>query len=150
MEAPVRHEMAHCLGFGFWDRGLECPRRRLELHGLEGSRGECERGQGTQDGHWRQSVFGPVGEVMEGFANAGATARVPLSAVTIQSLADIGYAVDVDQADAYTLPSQAAGKLVASSARLIPHNCILHEPAGVIEEEEPAIRKPSKSKEHEK
>ena len=98
-------------------------------------------GQGTQDSHWRQSVFGPLGEVMEGFANLEATARVPLSAITIQSLADLGYTVDVDQADAYTLPSQAAGKLVASSAHLIPLNCILHEPIGVIEEGEPVRTK---------
>ena len=98
-------------------------------------------GQGTQDSHWRQSVFGPLGEVMEGFANPEATARVPLSAITIQSLADLGYTVDVDQADAYTLPSRAAGKLVASSAHLIPLNCILHEPIGVIEEGEPVRTK---------
>ena len=31
-----------------------------------------------------------------------------LSAITVQSLADIGYGVDVTQADKYTLPGAAA------------------------------------------
>ena len=55
---------------------------------------------GTVNGHWRESVFGT--ELMTGYVN-GALGNVhnPLSAVTIKSIADLGYAVDVTQADPY-------------------------------------------------
>ena len=36
-----------------------------------------------------------------------------LSAITVQSMADLGYGVDVTQADAYTLPSAAQGNCEA-------------------------------------
>jgi len=90
-------------------------------------------GAGTRDGHWRQSVFGP-NELMEGFLSPGAVTRDPLSAITIQSLADLGYIVDVSQADAYTLPSPTAAKLAIASEHLIPINCLLTEPIGEIDE----------------
>ncbi len=57
--------------------------------------------------HWRASVL--KGELME------PTGGRPLSAITIQSLADIGYSVDVTQADPYTLP-RAAAKVVAAGS----------------------------------
>ena len=90
-------------------------------------------GAGTRDGHWRQSVFGP-NELMEGFLSPGVAARDPLSAITIQSLADLGYVVDVSQADAYTLPSPVAAKLALASEHQIPINCLLTGPIGVIDE----------------
>ena len=90
-------------------------------------------GVGTRDGHWRQSVFGPH-ELMEGFASPSAAMRQPLSAITIQSLSDLGYIVDVTQADAYTLPSPASAKMAIASEHLIPINCLLTEPIGVIDE----------------
>ena len=48
------------------------------------------------------------GELMAG----GQTSRgtKPLSAITIQSLADLGYTVDVTQADPYTLPGETWSK----------------------------------------
>ena len=55
-------------------------------------------GQGTRDAHWRESTF--VTELMTGFI---AAAGNPLSTVTIQSLLDMGYTVNISQADAYTL-----------------------------------------------
>ena len=100
-------------------------------------------GVGTRDGHWRQSVFGPH-ELMEGFASPGAAMRQPLSAITIQSLADLGYIVDVTQADAYTLPSPAATKLAIASEHLIPINCLLTEPIGVIDEYKRIELKPNR------
>ena len=102
-------------------------------------------GQGTRDGHWRQSVFGP-NELMEGFASPSAATRQPLSAITIQSLYDLGYSVDVNQADAYTLPSPAAAKLAIASEHLIPINCILIEPIGEIDEYKPIELKPRRLK----
>ena len=68
--------------------------------------------------------------------------RQPLSAITIQSLADLGYIVNVGQADAYTLPSPAAAKLAISSEHLIPINCLLIEPIGEIDEYKPIELKP--------
>ena len=102
-------------------------------------------GPGTRDGHWRQSVFGPH-ELMEGFASPGAATRQPLSAITIQSLSDLGYIVDISRADAYTLPSPTAAKLAIASGHLIPINCILIEPIGVIDEYKHIELKPKRSR----
>ncbi|MCY3684139.1 MAG: fibronectin type III domain-containing protein, partial [Gemmatimonadetes bacterium] len=102
-------------------------------------------GPGTRDGHWRQSVFGPH-ELMEGFASPGAAMRQPLSAITIQSLSDLGYIVDVSQADAYTLPSPTATKLAIASEHLIPINCLLTEPIGEIDEYKQIELKPKRSR----
>ena len=43
-----------------------------------------------------------------------------LSAITVQSLADLGYGVDVTQADPYTLPGATAGKVSAKIAAVMP------------------------------
>ena len=48
--------------------------------------------------HWRDGVFDP--EIMTGFLDGG---PVILSAVSIASLADLGYTVDLGQADPFTL-----------------------------------------------
>lgn len=42
----------------------------------------------------------------------------PLSAITVASLADIGYSVDASGADPYTLPSTAAAALRAGGVAL--------------------------------
>jgi hypothetical protein len=55
-------------------------------------------GAGTVNSHWRDGVFDP--ELMTGFLNAGTN---PLSAVTVASLGDLGYTVDLSQADPFTL-----------------------------------------------
>ena len=55
---------------------------------------------GGDDGHWRGTVFG--NELMA--SNVDAQYPYFLSAITIQSLADLGYKVDPSQADPYTLP----------------------------------------------
>ncbi len=60
---------------------------------------ETEGGPGTEDSHWRETVFD--NELMTGFINQGAN---PLSAVTVRSLADQGYTVNPAGADPYTLP----------------------------------------------
>ena len=57
------------------------------------------RNGGVQDSHWRDSVFG--NEVMG--SSTDHTSK--LSAITIQAMADLGYHVDVSQAESYTLPS---------------------------------------------
>jgi hypothetical protein len=54
--------------------------------------------EGTVDGHWRESVMGD--ELMTGFVDPD---QNPLSKVTIASLADQGYVVNLAGADPYSL-----------------------------------------------
>ena len=66
-------------------------------------------------GHWRSPVL--KGELM---SSSGIST---LSAVTIQALADLGYVVDVTQADPYTLPStvaKASAKIAARTTHAEP------------------------------
>ena len=58
---------------------------------------------GSDDAHWRKNVFGP--ELMSPSIAPGSS---PLSRVTIASLADMGYEVRMELADAYRLPGAAA------------------------------------------
>ena len=48
-------------------------------------------GEGTADAHWRESVFG--NELMTGFVEASTNA---LSRVSVASMADLGYAVNLE------------------------------------------------------
>ena len=59
-------------------------------------------GSGTRDSHWREGMF--RNELMTGFVNSGAN---PLSAITVASLRDLGYRVDMSRADGFTLTSSA-------------------------------------------
>jgi len=72
----------------------------------------CGGGQlpcpGTMDSHWRESVFD--NELMTGFIDGGVAN--PLSGVTVASLWDEAYLVNMAGSDAYTLP----GPLVAARA----------------------------------
>ena len=116
------HELGHALGFGsrsIWrDKGLlgnpsqSNPRSDTYFAGFlarvafneaggasyQGNRVPVENG--GDDGHWRESVMGDELMTSRGPSYKGE----PLSAITIQSLADIGYSVDVSQAEEYRLP----------------------------------------------
>ena len=72
-------------------------------------------GSGTQDSHWRWAVF--ADELMTGWITAGPQ---PLSATTIASLHDLGYQVDLTQADAYAVPTAAAAHALEGAAAPIP------------------------------
>ena len=61
-------------------------------------------GDGTRCVHWRESVLDT--ELMTGFAEASGTA-MPLSELTVKSLADMGYTVAVSGWDAFTCPACA-------------------------------------------
>ena len=63
--------------------------------------------------HWRGNVF-DQGELMLPWVGGA------LSAITVQALADLGYGVDVTQADPYTLPGTTAGKVSAKIAAALP------------------------------
>jgi hypothetical protein len=123
LEAAFLHEMAHVLGIGStWSYlglladpaaagGIDphfTGRRAITGFNNAGGAGytgakvpvENAYGQGTNDSHWRESVFG--NELMTGFIDDGTN---PLSAITVTSLADLGYEVDLSGADPYSLSS---------------------------------------------
>lgn len=76
--------------------GVDYPNAKVPV-----ANGEFGAGCGSADGHWRESVMDT--ELMTPFID-GLMAN-PLSAITVQSLADLGYPVDPAQADPYSLPS---------------------------------------------
>jgi hypothetical protein len=71
---------------------------------------ENSGGSGTRDSHWRETTFG--NELMTGYLNSGVN---PISRITIGSLADIGYQVDMSRADSYTPPGGGGGFLRGGS-----------------------------------
>lgn len=115
--APILiHEMGHSLGIGtLWQSkgvlagaGSSNPtftgsRAVSEWRALGGSGNvpvENTGGAGTRDGHWRETTF--KNELMTGFINTGSN---PLSRMSIASLGDLGYTVNVGVADAYSVPT---------------------------------------------
>lgn len=76
-------------------------------------------GSGTADGHWRNSVFG-IRELMNGYRILGSGSAEAMSLVTIQSMADMGYEVDVDEADTYTLPLATSSTARSRAAEAFP------------------------------
>ena len=72
-------------------------------------------GQGTCEGHWRESVF--TNELLTGFLDDGKVN--PLSRLTIASVKDLGYTVNLNAAQAYTLDnSPLATRLKAKKTKL--------------------------------
>jgi len=63
--------------------------------------------EGSADGHWRQAVFS--NELMTPILSGTSQ---PLSAITVQSLADVRYRVDVSKADAYNRVFTVASPLL--------------------------------------
>ena len=122
----VMHEMGHVLGFGtIWgarfkdlienpslpssagaDTHFTGPRAIVEFDAA-GAPTQYTLGEkvpvannadeGSADAHWRESVL--KAELMTPLFNGGRPN--PLSAITIASLADMGYTVDMSQAEAY-------------------------------------------------
>jgi hypothetical protein len=127
----IAHEMGHVLGVGtIWqlkgllrDGGTNNPTfsgpRAMEEYGrLRGSGPvrvpvENEGGPGTADGHWRENILRH--ELMSGFVEAAGN---PLSRVTVASLEDMGYVVDLSAAEEFTLPDLFA---LAEGGQLTPH-----------------------------
>ncbi len=126
--ATVTHEMGHVLGIGSsWRRYglLEDPsidgpagadphftgplaRAAFDALGGSGYQGvkvpvEGKGVRGRSDSHWRESVFGS--ELMSPLIGS---AVEPLSLITIESLADMGYQVRTWEADRYRIPSARA------------------------------------------
>lgn len=83
-------------------------------------------GLGALDSHWRESVFG--NENMT--PSIGRSA--PVSILTIESLADLGYQVNTSAAELYRLPRAASS---SESELIILENDILEGPVSVIDRE---------------
>jgi hypothetical protein len=67
---------------------------------------DAEYGSGSLDSHWRESVFGT--ELMTPTLNAGQGIDNLVSKVTVASMGDLGYTVNLAAADTYVLPGSAA------------------------------------------
>ncbi|WP_027545037.1 leishmanolysin-related zinc metalloendopeptidase [Bradyrhizobium sp. WSM2254] len=115
----ITHEMGHVIGIGtIWTnkRLLKGVRtHNPTFHGANAMREygklrgsatplpvpvENKGGEGTVDSHWRDAVFGA--ELMTGFVNEGGN---PMSRLTIASLQDLGYEVNMEVAQPYHLPN---------------------------------------------
>lgn len=124
LEPFMTHEMAHALGFvpGLWDRHdrlrnpslpnnpdadthFEGPRTIAAFDaagggGYEHAKVPLESGAkaGISDSHWRGTVFGD--ELMTPQLTGDSQ---PLSLITLEALYDIGYEVNLAEAESYTL-----------------------------------------------
>ncbi|MCA9722989.1 MAG: hypothetical protein KC489_11415, partial [Gemmatimonadetes bacterium] len=77
---------------------------------------------GTRDSHWRETILNA--ELMTGFVEA-AGVFMPITRLTIGSLADMGWTVDLTKADPFTPSAQARA---APEGERIPINEILVTP----------------------
>jgi hypothetical protein len=124
----VLHELGHVLGFGtLWNfnrtllqGGAPDPRfvgpiaiaAYADLGGegtvpVEGDQG----GAGTLFSHWDEATF--FNELMTGFLNSSANAN-PLSDLSVASMGDLGYVVNLGTGDRYRLPNTPGPNLLAS------------------------------------
>lgn len=119
----ITHEMGHVLGIGsIWRAkgllrgastnnpvfaGAAAMAQYAALLGIPEPRQvpvENTGGVGTRGSHWRESIFRK--ELMSGFIGSPGN---PLSAVTVGSLGDLGYQVDLDAAEPYALTDLLPG-----------------------------------------
>jgi len=71
-------------------------------------------GAGTLHGHWRELIFRR--ELMTGYVSP-AGQQNPFSRMTIEALADLGYAVDPDQSNDYVIPTPGLMGLFEQGSR---------------------------------
>jgi hypothetical protein len=129
LDDVIKHEMAHLLGFGtVWDLdGLlrdtttsdpwfsgplaqAAFRKALPSYTGKIVPVEANGGAGTTLSHWRESVM--TNELMTGLLNSGVN---PLSAVTVESMADLGYTVNVAAAEPWPTPANGASADVVAT-----------------------------------
>jgi hypothetical protein len=114
----ITHEMGHVLGIGtIWmTKGLLAgasgnnptftgKNAKKEYGTLKGTGPaavpvENTGGPGTKNSHWRETVF--RNELMTGFV---ASPPNPMSRLTVASLKDLGYKVDLAKSESYSLPN---------------------------------------------
>ena len=119
LQTVVLHEMLHVLGFGtIWtdngvidttnteDARFLGSRARAACADLHAGGSNCattvpvhsDDGVGSKFSHWRESLF--TNELMTPFLSAGST---PMSVMTVQSLADLGYVVSTAATQPFTV-----------------------------------------------
>jgi hypothetical protein len=122
LAAIATHELGHSLGLGtLWKykgvlrgagttdprfTGLNAVREWNALGGTGQVPVENTGGAGTRDGHWRESIL--KNELMTGFLNGG---NNPMSRISIASFADLGYQVDLNAANPYSLSALSSSTL---------------------------------------
>lgn len=125
----ITHEIGHVLGIGtLWNAkgliagaGTSNPRyigpnavsayNSVFQTSVTGVPVENSGGSGTRDAHWKESVFG--NEIMTGYVGPGLS--LPVSRITVASLADLGYSVNLAAADAYTPPAGSMGNFIQNN-----------------------------------
>jgi hypothetical protein len=122
----ILHEMGHILGIGtLWTlKGVKSGFNYIgaaavaEYRTLTGNGSatsvpiESGGGAGTAGSHWSEAVFDA--ELMTGYIDGSFN---PISRVTIASLKDLGYTVDIGAADPYALPGHVATDDFSGTAR---------------------------------
>ena len=140
LEQLMLHEMGHTLGVGAswagfdlignpsainktadtYFRGFQARRAFNQVGGRSYEGQKVPVQQGGDDIHWRRGALGD--ELM--IAGWVWPFETPISAITVASLADLGYRVNPDAADYYWLPSPAAAKPQATTRP----GCAYHAP----------------------
>lgn len=139
LNAVILHEMGHVLGIGaLWstfglvvdpststlqkDTYFSGSRAISAFNSIGGSTYGAGKvpvengfGPGTINTHWRESVL--KSELMTGFLSTDSPN--PLSIVTVQSLADLGYKVNVDAVEAFSLAAPPGGSPALSASEPI-------------------------------
>lgn len=142
----IFHEMGHILGFGSLWRTLDLvlgtdsddpvyvgPEGVDEWNALGGSGSipvANTGGPGTANVHWREAVFDR--EIMTGYSEPVGVPQ-PLSRMSIASMADLGYRVDLSEADPYSLAALLRGAEIAADA--LGHDHVRTGPILVLEED---------------
>jgi hypothetical protein len=133
----IEHEMGHVLGIGtIWSTkgllvgastfnprftGAQASAEYFALSGISGGVPvENTGGSGTRNSHWRESTFG--NELMTGWVGPGSS--MPISRVTVASLADLGYTVNIAAADPYSLPASSRALVTSSMTTTTASNSI--------------------------
>jgi len=132
----ITHEMGHVIGIGtIWSHkrlltGAKTKDPRFtgasakKEYGILKGTGpltvpvENSGGAGTRDSHWRESLF--KNELMSGFI---AAPKNPLSRLTAASLKDLGYVVNMNAAEPYTLPNL---QMIAERGLMFVHDAVPH------------------------
>ena len=166
LQNVVTHEIAHALGFGtLWSSvgllndpaaGADPDSALPDTHfsgtnaiaAFDAAGGRSYSGAkvpvendddfGGVDAHWRISVFG-YGELMVGSFRVPGP-QLPMSAVTVQSMADLGYSVNAGAADGYGLPISRSPRVrslagiggIGTTKERIPLNCLVTPPAPTV------------------
>lgn len=123
LEDVIMHEIGHVLGLGtLWipnvTYSVPAPgpnngylyrlKHANDAHFFYGGTGvgalvEDTGGPGTTASHWKENVYG--NELMTGFLNVGNGGGI-MSRITLGGLQDIGYSINYDHPDLYSLPTR--------------------------------------------